>query len=90
MTQDMLNRSRRRHTLTARTLVALIAALIVALAVAAVVVSIGIARADTLDHIAGAGGSRLTLALVLAIVIAGMGGLTAAMVQDGEPPSRRD
>ena len=46
MTQEMLTCSRKRHTLTAPTSVALIAALVAALAVAAVAVSIGIARAD--------------------------------------------
>ena len=87
MTQDMIDRSRKRHTLT---LVAMIAALAAALAIAAVVVSIGIARADTLDAIAGHANGRLALAVLLAFIIAGMGGLTAAVVHDGEMPSRRD
>ncbi len=90
MTQDLIDRSRKRHTLTDLTLVALIAALAIALVVAAIVVSIGMARADTLGHLTHSGGGRLALAVFLALVIAGMGGLTAAMVQDGEIPQRRD
>lgn len=49
MTQEILDRSRRQHAVTARTLMALIAMLAVALVVAAVVVSIGIARATTVS-----------------------------------------
>ena len=89
MTQDLINRSRKLHVLTDRTLVALIVVLFAALAVATVVVSIGIARADALDYLAGSGNGRVALAVFLALVIAGMGGLTAAVVHDGEQ-SRRD
>lgn len=89
MTQELIDRSRKLHVLTDRTLVALIFALVAALAVAAVAVSIGIARADALDYLAGAGNGRLALAALLALILAGMGGLAAAMMQDGAP-RRRD
>jgi hypothetical protein len=90
MTQDLIDRSRQRHTLTDRTLVALIVALVAALAVATVTVSIGIARTGTLAHIAADSGGRLTLAMVLALIVAGMGGLTAAVVRDEKVSPRRD
>ncbi len=61
MTQDLINRSRNRHALTNRALLALIAALVAALAVAAVTVSIGIARADTLGQLSGHGNERPAL-----------------------------
>ena len=87
MTQDLIDRSRRRHTLTDTALFVLIAALAIALIVAAIVVSIGMARADTLGHIAGNGGGRLALAVFGALVIAGV---AAAVMYDGEIPLRRE
>jgi hypothetical protein len=66
-------------------------ALMVSLAVAATVVSIGIARADTLGHVAGGDGGPLVLAIFLVFLIAGTGGLTiAAMVRNGRRLRRRD
>jgi high-affinity K+ transport system ATPase subunit B len=88
MTQDLIDRSRQRHTLTDLALVVLIVALVVALLVAAVVVSIGMARADTLGQIAGHGGGKLAVAALVALVIADIGGLTAAMLR--EVPQRHD
>ena len=90
MTNDLIERSRRRPALADPALIVTTVTLVVSLVVAATAVSIGIARADTLAPIAGSGGGRLALAVFLGLVIAGMGGLTAAMVHDGERPPRRD
>ena len=90
MTQDLIDRSRQRHTLTDLALVVLIVALVIALIVAAIVVSIGMARAGTLGHIAGHGGGRLALAALVALAIAGIGGFTAAMMCGAEVPQRHD
>ena len=65
-------------------------ALMVSLVVAATVVSIGIARADTLGHVAGGSGGPLALAIFLVFLIAGMGGLTAARVRNGRRLRRRN
>jgi hypothetical protein len=51
-------------------------------------VSIGIARADTLAPFGGSG--RLALAMLVGVTIAGMGGLTAALVHNGKFPPSRD
>jgi hypothetical protein len=90
MTQEMIDRSRKRHTLTDTALFGLIAALAMALVVAAIVVSIGIARTDTLGPIAGSGGGRVALAVALGLLIAGMGGVAAALVHNGETSLRHD
>ena len=90
MTQDLIDRSRQRHTLTELMLVALIVALAVALIVAAIVVSIGMARAGTLGHLAGHGDGKLALAGFAALVLASIGGLTAAMMRNGENSQRHN
>ncbi len=90
MTQDLIDRSRKRHTLTDTALFVLIAALAIALIVAAIVVSIGMARADTLRHIAASGGGRVALALFVALTVAGISAATAATMRGGELPQRRD
>jgi hypothetical protein len=87
MTQEMIDRSRKRHTLTEGALFSLIAALAIALVVAAVVVSIGIARADTLGP---SGGGRVAIAAILGLLIAGMGALAAVMAHSGETSLRHD
>jgi hypothetical protein len=54
------------------------------------VVSIGVARADALGHIAESDSGRYAVGVLMALIIAGMGGLTAVLVRDGEHPLRRD
>ncbi len=93
MTQELINQSRQQGVRRCVVDVALITttiSLVVSLVIAATVVSIGMARADTLGHIADSGSGRFALAVFLALVIAAMGGLTALMVPDGEPPQPRD
>ena len=90
MTKELIERSRKRHGFADVALLVTTAALVVSLVVAATAVSIGIARADTLGSIAESNGGRFALAIVLALVIAGMGGLTAVVVHDGKNPPRRD
>jgi hypothetical protein len=53
-------------------------------------VSVGIARADTLAPFGGSGSGRLALAMLVGLAIAGMGGLTAALVHNEKFPPRRD
>jgi hypothetical protein len=72
------------------TLVVTTAALVVSLVVAFTAVSIDIARADTLVPFGGGGNGRPTLAMLVGLIIAGFGGLTAAFVQNGKSASRRD
>jgi hypothetical protein len=89
MTKELIERSRRRHAFADVPLIVLTAALVLSLVVAFTAVSIGIARADTLVPF-GTGSGRIALAMLVGIVIAGMGGLTAALVHNGKFPPRRD
>jgi hypothetical protein len=86
MTKELIERSRQRHAFADLALVVTVA-LAVSLVIAATVVSIGIARADTLGPI-GESDERFTLAVVLGLVIAGVGGLTAALMYDGKAQLR--
>jgi hypothetical protein len=88
MTKELIERSRQRHAFADLALVVTVA-LAVSLVIAATVVSIGIARADTLGPI-GESDGRFTLAVVLGLVIAGVGGLTALLVRGHTSPLRRD
>ena len=90
MTKELIERSRERHVFADASLIALTAALVVSLVVAFTAVSIGIARADTLVPFGGTGSGRLALAILVGFVIAGVGGLTAALVHNDRFPSRRD
>ena len=69
---------RRRRTALAG-LVATVA-LLISILVAIVAVSIGIARADIVLSDSG----RWALAILLGLLIAGMGGITACVVRDGK------
>ena len=89
MTKELIERSRRRHAFADVPLIVLTAALVFSLVVAFTAVSIGIARADTLVPF-GSGSGRIALAMLVGVVIAGMGGLTAALVHNGKFPPRRD
>ena len=90
MTKELLERSRQRHGFADAPLIVLTAALVLSLVVAFTAVSIGIAHADTLMPFGGGGSGRLALAMLVGVVIAGMGGLTAAFVHNDKFPPRRD
>ena len=90
MTKELIERSRRRHAFADVPLIVLAATLVLSLAIALTAVSIGIARADTLAPFGGGGSARLALAMLAGVVIAGMGGLTAALVHNDKFPPRRD
>lgn len=90
MARELFERSHERHEFVDAALVITTVTLVVSIVIAATVVSIGIARADTLVPIADSSGGRFALALLLGLVIAGMGGLTAAMARSGRHQPRRD
>jgi hypothetical protein len=89
MTKQPTERSQ-RHAFADAPLIVLTVALVLSLVVAFSAVSIGIARADTLMPFGGSGNGRLALALLVGFVIAGVGGLTAALVHSERFPSRHD
>ena len=88
MTKELIERAHRRHTFADVPLLMLTATLVLSVAVAFTAVSIGIARADTLAPFGGSG--RLALAMLVGVAIAGVGGLTAALVHNGKFPPSRD
>jgi hypothetical protein len=90
MTKDLIERSRKRHAGADAAVIVTTLTLAISLAIAATVVSIGIARADTIVPIANSGGGRLAFALLLGLLIAAMGVLTAAATQGRAAPRRRD
>ena len=57
-------------------------ALALSTAVAVTAVSIGIARADVVDAVAKGDGAPFALALLIGLLLSGMGGLTAIMAAD--------
>jgi hypothetical protein len=71
---------RRRRTALAGLLATV--ALVISILVAVVAVSIGIARADIV--LADSDSGRWALAILLGLLIAGMGGITACMMRDGK------
>ena len=89
MTKEIIERSYKRHAFADVALITMTVVIVLSLAIAATVVSIGIARADTIGDIAQSSGGRLAVAAFLGLVIAGAGGLTAAVLRDGEPPQTR-
>jgi hypothetical protein len=64
--------------------------LILSLAIALTAVTFGIARADTIGAIVDGRDGALMLAAFLALLIAGMGGITAAITRTGSRNQRRD
>jgi hypothetical protein len=90
MTKELIERSRKRHEFSDAALVVTTITLVISLVIAVTTVSIGIARADALVPVADSGGGRLALAVLVTLVIAGVGGFTAAMVRDGTHPPTRD
>jgi hypothetical protein len=63
------------------------AALALSTAVAVTAVSIGIARADEAGAVATGDGTAFAVALLIGLLLSGMGGLTAIMAAD---PTRHD
>ncbi|MCX7311635.1 MAG: hypothetical protein WCG92_13860 [Hyphomicrobiales bacterium] len=90
MTKELIERSQKRHAFANLPLIVLTLALVFSLVVAFSAVSIGIARADTLMPFGGSGNGRLALAILVGVAIAGVGGLTAALVANDKFPPRRD
>ena len=90
MTRELIERSRRRHAFADVPLFVLAATLVLSLVIALTAVSIGIARAETLAPFGGGGSGRLTLAMIVGVAIAGMGGLTAAFVCNDKVPRQHD
>lgn len=81
-------RARRQRSAMMAQLIAT-AALVISIAVAATAVSIGIARADGLVPVDDTG-ARVAVATLIALVIAGMGGFTAAAARSRLRARRRD
>ena len=90
MTRDLIERSRQRQAFVDVGLVVTAATLVLSLVVAFTAVSIGIARADTLAPFGDLDGGRVAFAGIVAVIIAGVSGLTAAVMRDGAWPARRD
>ena len=88
MTQELIERSRQRHAFADIPLVILTAALVLSLAIALTTVSIGIARADTIVPFGGGNSGRLTMAILLAMLVVGTGGLTAVLVRNDKASPR--
>jgi Na+/pantothenate symporter len=78
--------NRRRSAMLAQLIASL--ALVVSIAVAATAVSIGIARADALTPIKHYG-TKLATASIVAVVLVGMGGLTAIATRDRQGDTTR-
>ena len=66
------------------------AALIICIVVAATAVSFGMARADTLSSVAQGREGSLALVTLIGLLLAGMGGITAAVTRCGHTDRRRD
>jgi hypothetical protein len=90
MTTQSICQSENRRAFADVALLATTIGLVLSLAIAITTVSIGIARADTLDAIVSDNSGRACLAVFFALVLTGMGGLTAAVVRDVKSPKRCD
>jgi len=90
MSTNSNERVGKRHEFADVSVIVTTVALTVSLVIAATAVSIGIARADTLASIGESDGGRFMIAVLLAIVIAAMGGITAVMMPAGRTPRRQD
>jgi hypothetical protein len=81
---------RQRSALANAPLIVLTVALLFSLVVAFSAVSVGIARADTLMPFGGSSNGRLALAMLVGLIIVGVGGLTALLVRSDNLSPRRD
>ena len=90
MTKELIERSSKRHEFADVALIITAVTLVLSLVIAFTAVSIGIARADTIVPFGGGGNGRLALAMIVGVVIAGMGGLTAALMHNDKVPQERD
>lgn len=63
-------------------------ALAISLAIAASAVSIGVARAQSFGAVAHSDNAPLLIAVLLGLLLAGMGGLTAVAARDRKPPEQ--
>ena len=88
MTKELIERAHKRHAFADVPLLMLTATLVLSVAVAFTAVSIGIARADTLTPFGGSG--RLALAMLVGLIISGVGGLTAVLVRGESVSTQRD
>lgn len=88
MTKELIERSRKRHEFADVALLITTVTLVVSLVIAFTAVSIGIARADTLTPFTGGGGGRLAFGALFGLAVAGIGGLTAGLVQSAKHPQR--
>ena len=90
MTKELIERSGTRHAFADVPLIVLTVSLLVSLVIAFSAVSVGIARADTLMPFGGSGSGRLALAMLVGFVIAGVSGLTAALVHNDKFSTQRE
>ena len=65
------------------------AGLVICIVVAATAVSFGMARADTLSTVAQGQEGRFATALLIGLLLAGMGGITFAITRPGATDRRR-
>jgi hypothetical protein len=63
----------------------MIAALVVCIVIAVTAVTFGMARADTLNSMADGREGLLPLVLLIGLLLAGMGGITAVITSDAQP-----
>jgi hypothetical protein len=78
-TKDSIERTRPRREFADVSVIVTTVTLFESLVITATTEAISIARADTLVPIADYSGGRLALAVLMALVIASLGGLTAVM-----------
>jgi hypothetical protein len=90
MTRQPIERSQRHRRFADLPLLVLTVALVLSLVIAFSAVSIGIARADTLTPFGGGGSGRLALAVLVGLVITGVGAVTATLVRSDSFPPERD
>ena len=90
MIKESIEHSGTRHAFADVPLIVLTVSLLVSLVIAFSAVSVGIARADTLMPFGGTGSGRLALAMLVGFVIAGVSGLTAALVHNDKFSPQRE
>jgi hypothetical protein len=90
MIEQSVECSRQRRGLADVPLIVLTIALLLSLVVAFSAVSVGIARADTLTPFGGGGNGRVALAMLVGLIIGGVGGLTALLVRGDSFSPQRD